>query len=159
MAMDRRAGGLTVLRICIGLFFFFEGIGKLRWFIDTSLLTTQLNAWVGAVPPTSWSARYLAAIAVPYANYFARLVPLGELASGGALVIGIWTPLFAFVAFFMALNFEFASGVLFKYAWLTNPYGLPVLGATLALALGGTRLPWSMRGGTSPRAAKTVRSS
>jgi uncharacterized membrane protein YphA (DoxX/SURF4 family) len=159
MATDRRATGLTVLRICIGIFFLFEGLGKLRWFTNSSLLTNQLNGWVGAVSPNSWSARYLSAIAVPYAHYFARLVPLGELASGLALILGIWTPFFAFVAFFMALNFEFASGVLFKYAWLTNPYGLPVLGGTLALALGGTRLPWSMSGGASPRVAKAVRSS
>ena len=159
MAIDRRAGGLTVLRICLGVFFLFEGIGKVRWFANPALLTNQLNAFVGAVPPASWSARYLAAIAVPYANDFARLVPLGELASGLAMILGVWTPLFAFIAFFMALNFEFASGVLFTYAWLTNPYGLPVLGGTLALALGGTRLPWSMRGGAPARVAKAPRSS
>jgi uncharacterized membrane protein YphA (DoxX/SURF4 family) len=68
---------------------------------------------------------------------FARLVPLGEIVSGVALVAGFWTPLFAFVAFFMALNFQFASGALFKYSFLTSGYGLPVLGSTLALALTG----------------------
>ena len=35
MAIDGRATGLTVLRICIGIFFIFEGIGKqsfhLQW--------------------------------------------------------------------------------------------------------------------------------
>ena len=65
--------------------------------------------------------------------------------SGLALVLGFWTPLFAFVAFFMALNFQIASGALFKYSFLTSGYGLPVLGATLALAIGGVRLPWSIR--------------
>ena len=159
MAMDRRAAGLTLLRICIGLFFLFEGLGKIRWFANPAILANQLNGWTASVPANSWSGRYLAAVALPYANAFARLVPLGELASGIALVLGLWTPLSAFVAFFMALNFEFASGVLFKSAWLTNPYGLPVLGATLALALGGTRLPWSVRAGAPVRATKTVRSS
>ena len=72
-------------------------------------------------------------------------MPLGEITSGAALVAGIWTPLFAFVAFFMALNFQFASGALFKYSILTSGYGLPVLGSTLALAVGGVRLPWSIR--------------
>ncbi len=155
---DRRAAGLTVLRICIGLFFVFEGLAKIRWFTNPTLLTKNLTDWAGAAAPHSWSARYLSGVALPYAAYFARLVPLGELTSGAALVLGIWTPLFAFVAFFMALNFEFASGVLFKYAWLTNPYGLPVLGGTLALALGGTRLPWSMRRAGPSRAAKAARS-
>jgi hypothetical protein len=42
------------------------------------------------------------------------------------------------VAFFMALNFQFASGALSKYSFLTSGYGLPVLGSTLALALAGS---------------------
>ena len=85
---------------------------------------------------------------------FARLVPLGEITCGVALIAGIWTPLFAFVAFFMALNFQFASGALFKYSFLTSGYGLPVLGATLALAIGGVRLPWSIVAARPPRAMK-----
>jgi hypothetical protein len=64
---------------------------------------------------------------------------------GLALVFGVWTRVFAFVAFFMALNFHFASGALFSYSFLTNGYGLPVLGSTLGLAVGGIRLPWSLR--------------
>jgi uncharacterized membrane protein YphA (DoxX/SURF4 family) len=67
---------------------------------------------------------------------FARLVPLGELSAGVALIAGFWTPLFAFVAFFMALNFQIASGAIFRYSFLTSGYGLPVLGSTLALAIG-----------------------
>ena len=70
---------------------------------------------------------------MPYAGYFARLVPLGEITSGLALIVGFWTPIFALVAFLMALNFQFASGALFKYSILTSGYGLPVLGSTLAL--------------------------
>lgn len=154
---DRRAAGLTVLRICIGLFFLFEGLGKVRWLANPAMLSNQLTGWANSAPAHSWNARYLSAVALPYAKYFARLVPLGELTCGTALVLGLWTPLFAFVAFLMAINFEFASGVLFKYAWLTNPYGLPVLGSTLALALGGTRLPWSLRRGALSRGSKAVR--
>ena len=33
----------------------------------------------------------------------------------------------------------------FKLAFLTSGYGLPVLGSTLGLAVGGIRLPWSVR--------------
>ena len=43
MAIDRQGTGLTVLRICIGVFFIFEGLGKIRWFADTSLLAGQLR--------------------------------------------------------------------------------------------------------------------
>ena len=139
MAIDGRTTSLTVLRICIGIFFIFEGIGKLSWFTDTSLLAEQLRNWSQAVSSSSLSHMYLVRLAIPGVRIFARLVPLGEIVSGVALVVGFWTPLFAFVAFFMALNFQFASGALFKYSFLTSGYGLPVLGSTLALALTGLR--------------------
>ena len=154
MAIDRQGTGLALLRICIGIFFIFEGIGKIPWLTDPSILAGQLAGWAQAVPAASWSHLYLERVAMPYSTYFARAVPLGEMISGAALVAGFWTPFFAFVAFFMALNFQFASGALFKYSILTSGYGLPVLGATLALALGGVRLPWSIRSAKPARAMK-----
>jgi uncharacterized membrane protein YphA (DoxX/SURF4 family) len=154
MAVDRQGTGLAILRICIGVFFLFEGIGKISWLTHSSVLASQLSGWSQAVPPGSWSHLYLEKVALPYSSYFARAVPLGELISGAALIVGFWTPLFAFIAFFMALNFEFASGALFQYKALTNPYVFPVLGATLALALGGMRLPWSIGAAKPARAIK-----
>jgi uncharacterized membrane protein YphA (DoxX/SURF4 family) len=154
MATDRQGTGLAILRICIGIFFLFEGIGKIRWLTDPSLLAGQLAAWAQAVPAGSWSHAYLERVALPHSSIFARLVPLGELTAGVALVVGFWTPFFALVAFFMALNFQFASGALFKYSILTSGYGPPVLGATLALAVGGLRLPWSIGSAAPPRAMK-----
>ena len=154
MAVDRQGRGLALLRVCIGTFFVFEGIGKIRWLTDPSLLAGQLAAWVQAVPAGSWSHAYLERVALPHASIFARLVPLGELTSGAAMIAGFWTPFFALVAFFMALNFQFASGALFKYSILTSGYGLPVLGATLALAVGGVRLPWSIGASAPPRAMR-----
>ena len=137
MAVDRRAAGLVILRICIGLFFIFEGLGKIRWFADSSLLAAQFAAWAQAAPPGSIAHWYLQRIAVPGLPFFARLVPAGEIVSGLAMVAGFATPVFAFVAFVMALNFHVASGALFTYSFLTNGYGLPVLGSTLALAVAG----------------------
>ena len=139
MAVDRRAAGLAILRISIGLFFIFEGLGKIRWFTDSSVLAAQFTAWSQAAPPGSIAHWYLQRVAIPGLPFFARLVPAGEIVSGIAMVAGFATPLFAFVAFFMALNFHVASGALFKYSFLTNGYGLPVLGSTLALAVAGPR--------------------
>jgi len=145
MAIDRRAAGLVALRIFVGVFFLFEGVAKLRWLVDSSVLAGQLDAWLKTVPTGSWSAGYLTRFAIPHVSLFARLVPLGEVASGLALLFGVWTPIFALIAFVMVINYHVASGALFRYGFLTNGYGLPVLGATLALALGGARLPWSIR--------------
>lgn len=145
MAIDRQNLGLTILRICIGVFFIFEGIGKIRWLADSSLLADQFAGWSHAAAPGSISLWYLERIATPGLAVFARLVPLGEICAGAAMVVGFWTPASAFVAFFMALNFQIASGAIFRYSFLTSAYGLPVLGATLALAVGGIRLKWSLR--------------
>jgi uncharacterized membrane protein YphA (DoxX/SURF4 family) len=123
----------------------FVGIGKLRWLTDPSILAGRFADWNQAAAAGSVSAWYLSRIAVPGLSIFARLVPLGEICGGLALVVGLWTPLVAFLAFFMVLNIHVASGALFKYSFLTNGYGLPVLGSTLALAIGGVRLPWSVR--------------
>jgi uncharacterized membrane protein YphA (DoxX/SURF4 family) len=139
MAIDRQHLALTLLRIAIGLFFICEGIGKIGWFTDSSILAAQFAGWTQAAPAGSISQMYLSRVAVPGVALFARLVPLGELCCGAALVAGFWTPLFAFIAFFMALNFQIANGAVFKYSFLTSGYGLPVLGSTLALAVAGSR--------------------
>jgi len=157
MAIDRQGLGLTLLRISIGVFFFFEGLGKIAWFGNPSILGGRLAEWAQAAAAGSTSQWYLQRIAQPGVAIFARLVPLGEITSGAAMVAGFWTPLFALVAFFMALNFQFASGALFKYSILTSGYGLPVLGSTLALAVGGVRLPWSIRSSGLPRAERSKR--
>jgi len=145
MAIDRHATGLTILRIFLGVFFLFEGLGKLRWFVDASILVAQLVGWRQALASGSISARYLDQVAIPYAGVFARLVPIGEISCGIAMIGGLWTPIFAFAAFFMVMNFHLASGAIFRYSFLTNGFGLPVLGGTLALAVGGVRLPLSLR--------------
>jgi len=139
MAVDRTRLGLTILRISIGVFFVFEGLGKIRWLTNSSILAAQFADWSQTAPTGSIMQGYLQRIAVPGVAVFARLVPLGELLCGTALILGVLTPLAAFLAFFMALNFQIASGAIFKFSFLTSGYGLPVLGSTLALTLAGSQ--------------------
>ena len=145
MAIDRQGFGLAIIRIFMGVFFFFTGLGKYQWFTSTAILDGRFHTWLMTAAEGSISRRYIEHIGLPGLAVFSRLVPLGEISCGIALIAGFWTPVFAFIAFFMALNFHIASGALFQYAFLTNGFGLPVLGPTLGLALGGVKQRWSLR--------------
>ena len=57
MAMDRQGTGLAIIRIFVGLFFLFQGLGKIRWFVNPSILAAQLAGWHQAVASGSLSAR------------------------------------------------------------------------------------------------------
>lgn len=145
MALNTHAAGLTTLRIFLGLFFIFEGVNKVTWLVDGGILAAQLGDWLASAAPSSrW---YLETVAIPGAAIFARLVVFGELALGLGLLAGVWVRPAAILGFLMVLNFHFASGRVFHYAFLTNGYGLPVLGGLLALVIGGSRLPWSLKAG------------
>jgi uncharacterized membrane protein YphA (DoxX/SURF4 family) len=143
---NRQITGYTILRLCLGVFFLFLGIGKVRWLLNSGILAGQLQNWLQASGSASISHRYLTTVAIPFVWLWARLVPLGELACGAALIAGFRTSIAAAIALFMVLNYHLGSGMLFRYEILTNGYGLPVIGGTLALAFGGVRLPWSLRG-------------
>lgn len=141
-AVGSQGTALRALSLLLGVFFLFMGIGKIGWLTDTGPLLGLLQEWRAAAPPASrW---YLETIAIPGVPVFARVVPLAELATAAALISGFRTRLAATVALLMILNFHFASDVIFHYAYLTNGYGLPVIGGLLALALGGSRLPLSV---------------
>lgn len=136
------SGALRALALSFGVFFIFMGAGKLGWFLDSAELAGELQGWRDSAPRMSqW---YLETFAAPGVPVFARLVVLGELATGVALVVGFRVRLAALLALLMVLNFHFASGIIFTYGYLTNGYGPPVIGGLLALAIGGTRLPFSV---------------
>ena len=61
-----------------------------------------------------------------------------------ALLIGYRIRLAGVFALLMILNFHVAMGIIFRLEYLTNGYGLPVVGGLLTLALGATRLPLSV---------------
>jgi uncharacterized membrane protein YphA (DoxX/SURF4 family) len=143
MAANREATGLTALRLFLGLFFLFEGLGKLGWFLHSDSLSRSLAEW--SQQGNAWSAWYLREVVIPGKEIFARLVVIGELGAAVGFLLGVFTRPIAMLAFLMVLNFHVASGALFKVGFLTNGYGLPVLGGLLALAIGAGRLPWSLR--------------
>ena len=137
------AGALRILSLALGIFLIFMAADKIAWLTDSTILVRRLQEWRGmARPAARW---YLDTIAIPGAPVFARVVVLSELAAGTALILGTRVRLAAALAFLMVLNFHFAADLIFQYAYLTNAYGLPILGGLLALAVGGgTRLPFSV---------------
>jgi uncharacterized membrane protein YphA (DoxX/SURF4 family) len=130
--------------LLVGAFFVSQGVSKLPWFVDSGILSERLQGWMRNAPAPSvrW---YIETIAMPGVPLFARLVPLAELATGAALIVGFWPRLTAAVALAMVANFHFALGSYFSWEFLIDGAGLPVMAALLALAVGGTRLPWSVR--------------
>ena len=143
MAASPQARGLRALSVLLGVFFLFEGLAKIGWLTDPSPLTGRLTGYLEDA--NAWNRVYLERVCIPFAPLFARLVLFGELATGVALISGVWVRYAAVVALLMVLNIHFASGLIFQYGFLTNGYGLPVLGGLLALALGALGLPASAK--------------
>ena len=142
--LNSPAAGLRALSLVMGVFLVLMGRGKLAWFADSAHLTYELEQWL-SFEPVLISRWYLEWVAVPGAPLFARLVVLGELAAGVALIAGFRVGLTGTVALAMVLNFHFASGIMFTSGYLTNGYGPPVIGGLIALAIGGgRRLPYSV---------------
>jgi len=136
------AGALRLLSLAMGVFLIFMSLDKIDWLWDAGILTRRLQEWRGMARP--FARWYLDTLALPGAPLFARVVPLAELAAGTALILGMRVQLAAALALLMIVNFHVASDVIFRYDYLINGYGPPILGALLALTTGGTRLPFSV---------------
>lgn len=131
-----------LIRLSVGVYIFFVGYSKVSWLFDTSPWANQLSQWAaGATPMSRW---YLDRI-VPGAPIFARIIPVAEMVGGLALAFGFWTRLAAVLCLVMVLNAQVASGAMFKYSYLADAAGLPLVGALLGLIIGGARLPFSLR--------------
>ena len=127
----------VVLRICIGVFMFFFGFEKLSWLLDATPLTMQLETWLLNAPPAS---RWYLERVIPGAPVFARLLPVGAMAGGLALACGFWTRIAAALSLVVVLSLQLGAGAMFRYAYLADASGLPVVGALLALVVGGERV-------------------
>jgi len=129
-----QAVALVLLRISIGVFMFFFGLEKAGWLVDATPLTTQLSTWLASAPPAS---RWYLERVIPGAPVFARAVPLGAMVSGIALTLGFWTRIAAAVSLVVVLSLQFGAGSMFRYAYLTDASGLPLVGSLLTLVIGG----------------------
>jgi uncharacterized membrane protein YphA (DoxX/SURF4 family) len=134
---------LRCLAIGIGIFFIGMCSSKVAWFTNSDILLQKLQMIFLPKAPSivRW---YLETVCIPGAPLFARLVPLGELAAGLALIFGFWTRMAATAAFLMVLNFHFATSAFWSVDFLRDGTGFPLLAGLLALAIAGSRLPFSV---------------
>jgi uncharacterized membrane protein YphA (DoxX/SURF4 family) len=133
---------LRALAWLLGVFLVFNAVDKIAWLADSGILAERLAGWLEDGPPSArW---YIDTVAMPGVPLFARLIPVAEFTAGTALMLGFWTRLAATVACLMVANFHVARGFIFDPAFLIDGTGLPVLGGLLALAIGGSKLPWSL---------------
>ena len=134
--------GLRLMAVMVGVFFLSMGLNKVAWLADSSILMHKFDTFLKGAPP--WTQWYIDTIAKPGVPVFARVVPLAELSTAAALILGFWVRLAAGLAFVMVLNFHVATGELFTREFLLDGAGLPLLGALLALAIAGGKLPWTV---------------
>ncbi|MEO5741962.1 MAG: hypothetical protein ABIS29_15350 [Vicinamibacterales bacterium] len=139
---QRPAGGraqtaaLLLLRLFVGVYMFFFGLDRAPWLLDATPLVTQLSSWLLDAPPASrW---YLERI-IPGAPVFARAVPLAAMLGGIALTVGFWARIAAAVSLVVVLSLQMAAGSMFRYAYLMDASGLPLVGGLLALIIGGEK--------------------
>ena len=150
VAKARTGGGsgqtaiaLRVLAIFVGVFFVAMAFNKIDWITNSNLLLERFQRWAPTARP--WVRWYLETLAIPGAPIFARVVPIAEFAAGISLIIGFWPRLVAALALVMVLNFHFATASFWSWDFLRDGTGPPVIGALLALSIGGARLPWTIR--------------
>jgi len=99
---------ILMLRVYAGLFFFWNGFGKLR----RDNFADGMEAFLGSQADKSFDfyATFIESIVMPNKALFAALVSWGEFVIGVALVIGLATRYAAAAGALMVLNFWFAKG-------------------------------------------------
>jgi uncharacterized membrane protein YphA (DoxX/SURF4 family) len=124
----------VLLRVFLGVFMFFFGFDRASWLMDATPLATQLASWLPGAPAAS---RWYLERVIPGAPVFARVIPLGAMVGGIALAVGFWTRIAAAISLVVVLSLQLAAGSMFRYDYLMDASGLPLVGSLLAVIIGG----------------------
>ena len=101
---------LSVLRIYVGYYLFFQGIGKFqRNFPKGDWIGRQIGD-IASLDLYPWYKTFLQSYVVPHSELFGYLVMIGEIAVGVCLLLGLFTRVSAFVGLFMLLNYYLGPG-------------------------------------------------
>ena len=95
---------LSVLRIYVGYYLFFQGIGKFhRNFPKGDWIGRQIGD-IASLDLYPWYKTFLQNYVVPHSELFGYLVMVGEIAVGVCLLLGLFTRLSALVGLFMLIQ-------------------------------------------------------
>jgi uncharacterized membrane protein YphA (DoxX/SURF4 family) len=101
---------LSVLRIYVGYYLFFQGIGKFqRNFPKGDWIGRQIGD-IASLDLYPWYKTFLQNYVVPHSELFGYLVMVGEIAVGVCLLLGLFTRLSALVGLFMLANYYLGPG-------------------------------------------------
>lgn len=101
---------LAVLRIYVGYYLFFQGIGKFqRNFPKGDWIGRQIGD-IASLDLYPWYKTFLQNYVVPHSELFGYLVMIGEIAVGVCRLLGLFTRLSAFVGMIMLSNYYLGPG-------------------------------------------------
>lgn len=111
MGEQTRIAFLLPLRLFCGWVFLNSGVHKLSdgW-LGSGQLAEVLGEWLKSGKTYSFYAPFLRDVVLPHADLFARLIALGELLVGAALLAGLLTRLSALVGLILVGNFLVGRG-------------------------------------------------
>lgn len=102
---------LSILRIYVGYYLFFQGIGKFqRKFAKGDWIGRQIGD-VATLDLYPWYKTFLQRYVVPHSELFGYLVMIGEIAVGVCLLLGLFTRVSAFIGLVMLVNYYLGPGM------------------------------------------------
>lgn|SRR5574341_694312 len=131
---------LSVLRIYVGYYLFFQGIGKFqRSFPKGDWIGRQIGD-IGTLDLYPWYKTFLQNYVAPHSELFGYLVMFGEIAVGACLLLGLFTRLSALIGLFMLINYYLGPGTARGGFTLALQHTLIIVLAIFALANPGRTL-------------------
>jgi len=102
---------LSVLRIYVGYYLFFQGVGKFqRNFPKGDWIGRQIGD-IASLDLYPWYKTFLRNYVAPHSELFGYLVMFGEIAVGVCLLLGLFTRVSAFIGLIMLVNYYLGPGM------------------------------------------------
>lgn len=102
---------LAILRIYVGYYLFFEGLGKFRRNFPRGDWIGRQIGDLASLDIFPWYKTFLQRHVVPHSELFGYLIMIGEIAVGICLLFGLFTRLSALIGLVMLVNYYLGPGM------------------------------------------------